>query len=315
LNEFVLERLKKNPSALLSSSDYIFDKNGDKIIDHVLHFETLNTDGEFDALMKKFDLNIKLPEYSLNRRKSGDGLTLDDFSKESIYYINEYYENDFISFGYSFKEITQKKNELEFIHIVKNAGTPIENAAAKEGIAWGSCHYKQFGHCLHVIPDFSWNGRTLWHNFPKRLEINPYAEDTVLFTVVRNPYDRFISYYYFCNRSKDMEFLNNKENLNEFAKVQKKDTLYTQHHYVYYDDGTQMIDHVLHLETLHSDGKFEELMKKYDLNIKLPDIYLKQRESGNKLTIKDLSKETFDYINKRYEKDFILFGYDFVKEN
>merc|ERR1711982_271742 len=101
LNEFIAQILKKIKTRFLPSSHYIFDKNGTKIIDHVLHFETLDSDGKFDALMKKFQLNIKLPEKSLNHRKGGDKLTINDLSKESIDFIN-YYENDFLSFGYNF---------------------------------------------------------------------------------------------------------------------------------------------------------------------------------------------------------------------
>lgn len=174
---------------------------------------------------------------------------------------------------------------------------------------------------MSVVTDFEWTGQRIWHDFPNRLKVNPFAKDTEFFTVVRNPYDRFINYYYYFHKGKNMEFLNNKENLNEFAKVQnalrwKKGTLYAQHHYVYNDDGTQLIDHVLHLETLNTDGKFEELMKKFNLSVILPQVSLNQRSIGNKLlTIEDLSKEAIGYINGRFEKDFALFGYDIIKGN
>ena len=51
---------------------------------------------------------------------------------------------------------SQGKNKLEFVHIAKNAGSSIENAAAKADIAWGACHFQQLPYCLHVKPDLEW---------------------------------------------------------------------------------------------------------------------------------------------------------------
>ena len=103
LNEFVLQRLAKYRTGILPASDYIFDEeSGEQIIDYILNFETLDTDRKFDDLMKKFNLDISLPEKSLNARKVGDHLTVNDLLQKSIDYINMYYEKDFISFGYQF---------------------------------------------------------------------------------------------------------------------------------------------------------------------------------------------------------------------
>ena len=52
--------------------------------------------------MKKFDLDISLPENPVNTRKVGDHLTVNDLSQKSIDYINAFYKKDFVSFGYQF---------------------------------------------------------------------------------------------------------------------------------------------------------------------------------------------------------------------
>ena len=70
LNEYVLQVLNKRHTKLLPASEYVYDnKSGEKIIDHVLNFETLDSDGKFDKLMKKNNLDVKLPEKSVNQRK------------------------------------------------------------------------------------------------------------------------------------------------------------------------------------------------------------------------------------------------------
>merc|ERR1719232_371375 len=208
----------------------------------------------------------------------------------------------------------QKKNRLEFIHVVKNAGTSIENAAAKEGIAWGACRYHKFAHCLDVQPDLPWTGGSKWHALPQSFEKNPYA-DSETFAVVRNPYDRVISYYYYENRAQDMVYLNDKNRLNDFVLRRLKkyhSILLPSSDYVFGENGEQTVEHILNFETLDSDGKFDALMKKFDLNIKLPENSLNHRRSGDHLTRNDLSKESIDYIDEYYEKDFVSFGYSFM---
>jgi hypothetical protein len=102
---------------------------------------------------------------------------------------------------------------LEFVHFKKTAGSSIEKAAAEHGILWGACHFLKIPElgCLdpdipYVAPNYPsyasvnrWH--TPWHTPPKILrrtverDFYPYL-DADLFTVVRNPYDRFVSEYY-----------------------------------------------------------------------------------------------------------------------
>lgn len=91
-------------------------------------------------------------------------------------------------------------------------GSAMERAAARAGIAWGMCHFQaQRDTCLQTRPDLGWphtfalrsdipyaqnfSHAEHWHTPPFWFVDNPFQnKDT--FTVVRNPYDRYISEYY-----------------------------------------------------------------------------------------------------------------------
>ena len=106
-------------------------------------------------------------------------------------------------------EFAAKPRKLEFVHITKTGGTAIEEAAARVGIVWGICHYERNQICFRQRADLGWprvfplkpslpfSNFTIeyWHTPPHWFHDNPYrGSDT--FTVVRNPYDRYISEYY-----------------------------------------------------------------------------------------------------------------------
>ena len=83
-----------------------------------------------------------------------------------------------------------------------------------------------------------------------------------------------------------------------------------QQHYVYNDDGSQIVRHVLRYETLQLD--FHNLMDSYNLTIQLPDKshgVNKARTSTVKLTAANLTASTIALINEYYLEDFQKFGY------
>ncbi len=129
------------------------------------------------------------------------------------------------------KTLTSKPSRytdgLEFIHITKTAGSSIETAAANAGIKYGACHWlnlQRFGFgsaCnkpdkkwysmlkmkLNKTRTYKWNRRmsleywhTPWHWFQD--DHNPYQNKS-FFTVVRNPYERAVSEFFFSCKSKD----------------------------------------------------------------------------------------------------------------
>jgi Sulfotransferase family len=145
---------------------------------------------------------------------------------------------------------------LKFLHIAKTGGTAIEMAAAAANISWGVCHwhngkyYKHHTCPLSNEPSRIKTGRppkiAFWHKTSQHYDVrfvaattaapgsskklndgndnkdvyyyDPYANAT-LFAVVRNPYNRVISeYYYETSRGNTPEFvLNNATRLNAWV--------------------------------------------------------------------------------------------------
>jgi hypothetical protein len=179
---------------------------------------------------------------------------------------------------------------LKFIHITKTGGTSIEEEGKLHDQKWGMYH-KEYG---------------FWHTIPNKFSLmNKYD----WFMVVRNPYDRIISEFHckwggvYNNASKY-----NKNQFNNYIRQKIINRIasgghYTEQYKYYFSKNI----HVLKFENLKKE--FDDLMKKYKLNIKL-NIHT---NTNNKFfTIKDFDEETIKLINDVYYKDFVTFNYKFL---
>ncbi len=188
--------------------------------------------------------------------------------------------------------------ELKFIHVTKCAGTSIENIGKDNNILWGRFH-----------EEYGW-----WHGiFPYKSEELKLKYDW--FMVVRNPYERLISEFYCIyggqgklkNGKYSMDDLNEKM-FNTYIKIRVKNRSKKGDHYTeqcrYIDKNTPI--HIIHFENI--EFEFNELMKKYNLNIKFNR---KDNQSmySKKFTIKSFTPKLIKLINKVYHDDFLTFGY------
>lgn len=248
---------------------------------------------------------------------------------------------------------TEMKN-LEYVRITHTGGKEIEKAANSRGIAWGACHFIEVEAEGCKRPDYRWYKQpvkpnfiltNVWQTPPKYLKTtipdqnNPYTNRD-LFTVVRNPYARYVSEFYckfngfqHSGGSEDAGTLNSwiKNHINQLqsSKVDYMESLKNgdaptsievpellaiksfvpQVEYVYDDDGSRIVKNVLRYEDLRTE--FKQLMKEYGYDIQLP--YSIQESKGS-LTYKDLSPETIALINEYARADFYAFGYEMVKD-
>ena len=124
-------------------------------------------------------------------------------------------------------------------------------------------------------------------------KINDYFK----FTIVRNPYDRMLSFYFWSKGKNNQKF-----NRNEFINFIKKNNSF-QHKYI---DNTF---HIIHFENLINELKNIEWFKEIvDFN-NYPTLNASSNSKRNYNEIYD--KELKDLVFNKYKKDFELFGYKY----
>jgi len=202
------------------------------------------------------------------------------------------------------------KKRLEFLHIAKTGGTSIEDSGIHYGMNWGRCHFVE---CIHFKPDIPIGVPSIWHKPLYFLPINYYGDDAALFVVVRNPYERTISHYYYSNRHHlDMDELNHSKTLNDWIDSNMKGQSYINNFFPAYnyvfDLKTQdeAVDYVLRFETLQED--FDYLMNVFSLDVEL-FVHDNEHDTRASLGVEDLSEEAIQVINDYFYDDFIAFKY------
>lgn len=187
-----------------------------------------------------------------------------------------------------------------FIHIPKTGGTSIEQFLKDNG----KNHLEYIG---------VREGRSMHHYFAFDFKINiPRIFYTYYkFSIVRNPYDRLLSEYYW-TPIKDAGYKSNKskkEFLNYVIKVMKnKDffsNIYNEHfipqHIFIYTNKKLLVDNIFRYEDL--DFVETYLKKKLNIENNLPFL---NKSNFKKEKWNEKQKEI---IYNLYKKDFILFNY------
>ena len=214
-------------------------------------------------------------------------------------------------FGYTFlnkrlaPEIINEINDkrIIFVHIPKNAGSSI------------------FDSLYNVNKDVSSDHKPIEFYYMHK-ELNHPLKS---FAVVRNPWDRFISIFFYIKRhstnphknstiQKFFTYINQFKNVNEFILKEfssnkifsyKSNIFWPQYKYITNNKKRIIVDHIIKFETLNEDIK--ELSKKLNLTINLP--HLNKSNHNHHSTY--YTEETKEIIGKIYKTDIELFGYTF----
>ena len=191
------------------------------------------------------------------------------------------------------------KYKLIFIHIPKCAGISIWHALDLT---------LSEDNLISVTPPI------LQHLLPKQLKgkyIDKKTWDAYSkFTIIRNPYDRIISDYFWMKDNPEAkrlitgtfdDFLTLREDIVNNNRY--KEDIYFDHFYPmhFYFEGIDY-DRVIRFENINEE--YEELRQLFGIENKLPRV----NESNRKGFV--LNKEQQDRIYKLYKKDFMQLGYD-----
>lgn len=202
--------------------------------------------------------------------------------------------------------------ELKFVHIPKCAGSSVEAIGYVKQVYWG----KNDNELKNLMKNASNNKISFWHIPLSNLNnilLKEYREKYDLFAIVRNPYNRCISEYFFFKKNL---YNNNNFSIPEMNKFIIKNLFEDNYNhdghfipqckYIYDNNSNKFVNYIFKTENL--DNEFNKLMIKYNLDISITNI--KINKSTNLYGINDLSTECIKKINDYYHLDFYLFGYD-----
>jgi len=192
-----------------------------------------------------------------------------------------------------------------FVHIPKTAGMSIENVLEID-IKWPQTNlnklfgpYKfgsynihlQHATCIQIKELIS---KTKYDNYFK-------------FAIVRNPYDRCVSQYFYIKKwNKTVQKLNFKEFI-KYLELQNKNKNvfchYMPQYKFIYQNNKLLVDYIGKFEKL--DQKWTIITKKLGFTKSLPKI----NTTNHNFYMDYYDRETLDLVNNLFKKDFELFDY------
>ena len=134
------------------------------------------------------------------------------------------------------------------------------------------------------------------------------------FLVCRNPYDIILSEFHCKWGGVGMNIDNyTKKDFNNYIRKKILNMKKSRGHYMQqykYIPPFFIKCYIIKFENL--ENEFNNLMKKKKINIKLENY---DNKNNKKFTIEDITKKNILLINKIYDKDFYIFGYDKININ
>ena len=171
------------------------------------------------------------------------------------------------------------EHKVIFIHIPKNAGTSIEEYFGNESVRIQPNKHAD-------IYEIKRKFKNSYNNYKK-------------FTIIRNPYDKMVSWYFYLKRNLGdynvIEFNNWIKDPSKFWHINDPIS-YLKPQYEWINNTVEIIK----FENLN-----KELNKFFNEKINLPII----NKSNHKHYLEYYNKQSLNIIYKRYKKDFEKFNY------
>ncbi|UZR99501.1 sulfotransferase family 2 domain-containing protein [Chondrinema litorale] len=215
------------------------------------------------------------------------------------------------------------KHKVIFIHIPKCAGSSVESYFGVKPFNWEEPNYENLtGWCperkIHLhhatasqLLDLELVSKETWDEYYK-------------FTIVRNPWSRAMSDYYWVQkdckvRGTFSSFINKHAPFKKHLTYPPKnkhfrgDHLYPQSSYLKCKDGNLLVDDIIKFENLRQG--FEGICEK----LNLPSSKLPHKKKRSKKRFEHYShffcRKKHRLISEKYKEDIVSFGYQFDNRN
>ncbi|TVO35969.1 sulfotransferase family 2 domain-containing protein [Vibrio algivorus] len=209
--------------------------------------------------------------------------------------------------------IISKDKKFVFIHNPKAAGTSVRNVLSQydsfENFFWHRGYIDGIDHAVDK-PHIALNDLSKTEYYKYLI-----SSDYFVFGFVRNPYDRVYSAYQEkCRQWKDttLDFNDFILTIDEVKiRYDYEFVHFCPQHYFFYNGKKRVVDYIGKLEYI--DVEFKVVSAFLSIGIQsLPLLNTTSETEGSYL--KYYNEKSIEIINRLYEKDFILFGYDMVGE-
>lgn len=147
-------------------------------------------------------------------------------------------------------------------------------------------------------------------------QLRPHLSDDIWnsyfkFTFVRNPYDRFVSTYFFLHRGQSLTDRNETRNMKaaiRYEPYRRMIHVAPQHQLITSNGGKIAVDYVAKFENLQSE--YDEICKRIGIPSKT---LIRKNQSEHNSFSSYYDVELRSLVSNFYRADFELFGYDVVR--